>query len=681
MTQITLTLLKRMFVQKNRETSSLKMGSTASQLLLGGILLFTSILAFAPLYPGLPGASLDPSWILAMNQAVEQGTVFGKDLIFTYGPYSALLTQAYHPVTYPWMLVLGLLLGIGYASMLLMNLNKKVNWQLWLFAVFLILIDSRDALFFSYPLLVVLTAGKLTLTSTDPRRSIFSQRRHIDYALAVALLGLLPIVKGSLLPLSVAAGLAGFILHWRIGDRIIALMFIALPLITMVVLWHLAGQPITALPDFFQSMSPIVSGFAEAMSTFPDSSWWVMKIGIPGMIVTFITMATLFLAAIYRERTDSIVHTVVIFLYVALFIFIAFKAGFVRHDAVHVPAASSALIFAALALNIFSLGRFSVLIWFSIAFWALIHWHYFGASLYPSNPVNQSPIHSLHGVIKGDRMGGRLQASFSQRLEKIHNESSIQKFNGTTDIYPYDQAALIASGNNWVSRPIPQSYSVYTPTLAKINEAHLRGPQAPDNIIFRVGTIDNRYPSIDDGLSWPTLISHYEISDKDKQYIYLKKRPTPVESKMSVVMEGSQKLGKNISVPQGEHIFFAEIDVEPTILGRLATIAFKPTPLYITVDLADGQIKRFRFIPSMAKTGFILSPLIKSTSDFTQLAGGQLPSLKQSMVNNIRIAPAGSESMFWNRDYLLKISILEPNPNPALHTQTLSSRLLTKLPE
>jgi len=624
--------------------------------MLGGILVVACLLAFAPLYPSLPDAGLDPSWVLAMNQAVAQGSVFGRDIVFTFGPYSALYTQAYHPATYPWTLSLGLLLGLCYGAMLLTGLRKHGNGWLWLYAVFLFLVDSRDALFFSYPLLLALVACKATLPVTDSRHLAFSQRARIDYVFAIASLGVLPIVKGSFLPLSVVAALAGFTLYWVKGERLFAPVFIVLPALTMIVLWHMAGQPVTALPDYFRSISPIISGFSEAMSSQAGRS-------SPLQIAVYVSVALLILVPCVRERNNSVLHRTALVLCVGLFLFVAFKAGFVRHDS-HALVAGSALVLATIALKLFGIARVPLpTLAIAIMAWALIHWIHVGTFL------QQTSLYSLYGVISGNRMGGRLQTAFVQRLDTVNAATSIPKLKGTTDIYPYDQSALISSGNNWVSRPVLQSYSVYTPDLARMNEAHLRGPRAPDNIVFRVAPIDGRFPTLDDGLSWPTMISRYAISTTDKNYIYLKKRPMPSEASETVVMQGSYHLGEQVDLPEGEHMLFAEIDVAPTLWGRLALIVFKSVPLDISVSLVDGSHHTYRFIPSMARTGFILSPLIESNTDFVHLAVGELRSLDGKKVKSIRITPKGVESVFWKREYSLRGSVLEAKSGPPLQRQ------------
>ena len=42
--------------------------------------------AYVPLSPFMPRNDVDGSWILALNQAVARGLVFGRDIVFTFGP-------------------------------------------------------------------------------------------------------------------------------------------------------------------------------------------------------------------------------------------------------------------------------------------------------------------------------------------------------------------------------------------------------------------------------------------------------------------------------------------------------------------------------------------------------------------------------------------------------------------
>ena len=60
-------------------------------------LVFTSFLSAFLLYPMMPIVGLDPSWGYGMKEALIQDLAIGKDIIFTYGPYTALRTGLFHP--------------------------------------------------------------------------------------------------------------------------------------------------------------------------------------------------------------------------------------------------------------------------------------------------------------------------------------------------------------------------------------------------------------------------------------------------------------------------------------------------------------------------------------------------------------------------------------------------------
>ena len=55
---------------------------------------------YTPMWPILPYAQLDSGWALALSVACERGLVFGRDLIFTYGPLGCYGTRQYWPATY-----------------------------------------------------------------------------------------------------------------------------------------------------------------------------------------------------------------------------------------------------------------------------------------------------------------------------------------------------------------------------------------------------------------------------------------------------------------------------------------------------------------------------------------------------------------------------------------------------
>ena len=51
------------------------------------------ICVFVPLMPLFPAPDLDTSWAMVLNEAVAQRLVFGRDVVFTFGPYSSSFSE------------------------------------------------------------------------------------------------------------------------------------------------------------------------------------------------------------------------------------------------------------------------------------------------------------------------------------------------------------------------------------------------------------------------------------------------------------------------------------------------------------------------------------------------------------------------------------------------------------
>ena len=81
-----------------------------------------------------------------------------------------------------------------------------------------------------------------------------------------------------------------------------------------------------------------------------------------------------------------------------------------------------------------------------------------------------------------------------------------------------------------------------------------------------------------------------------------------------------------------------------SLSGKLMTVAYKTDPVWIKLNLQNGQEKKFRIIPGMSETGFLLSPLTQSTADFMSLyKAGYFPEDDIGMrVRSVTILPEGT---------------------------------------
>jgi hypothetical protein len=86
---------------------------------------------------------------------------------------------------------------------------------------------------------------------------------------------------------------------------------------------------------------------------------------------------------------------------------------------------------------------------------------------------------------------------------------------------------------------------------------------------------------------------------------------------------------------------------------------FKPSELGITLELATGEKKQYRMIASMAKSGFLISPLIENTSEFAMLYG-ERDALDEKRVKSFTLAPRKGRTLLWNDDYVVTFSQIRP---------------------
>jgi hypothetical protein len=612
-----------------------------STLIVAAVVLVTLIAVLVPFSPVMPGVGLDLSWQFGINQAVAQGLPFGSQIVFTFGPYGAVYSRMFHPATDALMIGGSLYLALSYwACLVFLMRTSGRRWPLLFCFVLAGLVTLRDPLLFCYPLLVGLAAYQLIFA--DERPVLDGPWAPWLIALLFAPLGLLPLVKGSILILCAATtGLCAiaFVGHRRL---LAALVCVAAPAIAMAVCWLLAGQPLTALPDYFTGMLPIASGYTEAMAVEGHvAEVWLFLIACLSMLLV-----------IAIQRKISRPARVFLLLIFSLYLFIAFKAGFVRHDG-HAMIAGVGMLLAALLLPFaFSNKSTALLIAVALCCWWQIDRQYARTTV-PGvvDSVASTYANAWRGLVHRLAGDGRLDNEFRKSVASIRAQAAFPVLAGTTDVYSFDQEYLIASGNTWSPRPVFQSYSAYTPGLAEKNRQFLLGAHAPDNILFRMEPIDGRVPSLEDGASWPVLLQRYKPVRLEHDFLVLRKdpRPTAFEAPRRVA-SGSYELGQRIALPQSGLPLFARMTIRPNWLGRLAEFAFKPSQLHIELELADGSKRQFRIVSSMAESGFLISPLIEDAAEFNLLYG-KPGWLDGKRVTAMTMLLPGRRSHFWEDRY------------------------------
>jgi hypothetical protein len=607
--------------------------------------LLLTFLVLLPLAPRQPVSGLDPSWTYAVNEAVARHLVFGRDLIFTFGPFGSVYTQFYHPATDALMLAGSALLAMGLCIGFALLTVPRRPQLLWFLPLAVAVAHSPDATFMTLPFLLLLNIYRFA----EQPQLLATRSRQFLLILLAGSIGILPLVKGSFSGVVASLGVLSVIILMMCRRKYLAIALVVTTLTTMCAAWMSVGQPLFALPQFFIAQAPIISGYAEAMSLHGPVDallWW--------MLSAFTCIFTFCVVDARRRGLAGIIAA----LGMALHIFITFKAGFVRADG-HAPVAVGTLLFIALAMSVTLRAPIAL----CLAAIVLVGWY--GTERSNENidlrSVARFVTNSYDRAISGVEIrlnNGVLEENFRKANEEIRKEYPLGKINGSVDIYPTELSPIFAYDMKWSGRPVPQSYSAYTPGLDQIDAQHLLSKAAPDNIFFTIGPIDARLASLEDSGSWPIFLINYQIVGREYGLIHLVKAASD-EPRISRLADVDGALNSAIAVPEALGPVTASIEIRKTLLGSAALAAFKLPQLFIELTLNTGEVVRNRYIVPMGQSGFVVSPYVGSDEDFVRLAAGDLSTKR---VSSIRIiAP---EIGIWKKAIRVSFSTFKPAFQP-----------------
>jgi hypothetical protein len=591
-----------------------------------------------------------------MNEAVARRMVFGRDVVFNFGPYASAYTWMYHPATDHLMFTADTLIGLAVAMGALSLAGKArlayllpLPLAMWLVGYNAQFPSSgRDALFLILPLLFLLLCVRVTLPATHRWRLINNWQVMLSLTLMMLALSLMPLVKGTFAAASLAIGGLGWLLLLRAHPRLafaLGILFVA----GLVGFWLAAYQPLWALPGFFLAQVPIVTGYNDAMS----------RAGVPAFKILYGIMASLILlAGCLSYARGAGLSGKVMCVGLSLALFLVFKAAFVRD---HPNIAADFVLVAAFVLAT-SLPHWAALIIIagSIVAWLPPAKHYHGWNLIAS--LEKSALgQSFDGVRARLGLGQDLHRQFETARAKIRQDYPLPRVDGSADIYPVRHDILLASGLEWSPRPILQSYQANEPRLADRNANHLLGSSAPRHVFFDVDPLDGKLATMEDAESWPLLLAWYHAVDRAGRLLLLdRNQETGDPLKMQDISVSTQRVGEQFNFPEMSEPVWAEIDVKPTVLGQIFAIFFKLPQLHIVFQYKDGQTETFRYVAAMGRSGFIISPVIHDNYDFAAL----LMKDREQYFSNVR--PASIEikgdrgtRFFWNPVFQVRLRHFE----------------------
>lgn len=589
-----------------REVSATENGRPSWRILAPTLfLLLLAILLIIPWHPGDSPDGRDRAWALALHLGFLDELSFGKEIVFSFGPWG-FLWLGYHPATYVGSLFAWAFLSFAFVESLWRISIRRASWPVSLLAVALavlvVILKGRDTLLITLPVLWYFTG----------RERVLSARFFVlTIATALAALGKFSLLV-LLAPLAVLLTIDETVRLRRAPLSLVALTA------SLLGWWFLAGQPPDDLPDFVRNGLDLAAGYGEAMTL--DPSWSGSPLIQFVVASTFVVTSALFLILPILATPKAIYPWPWLdALAIAAAIFFAFKSGFVRWDDGHTAMAFGAVIL--------------LMIVCAMIFWptdekrrsTLLVFVLLGPLLFAdsmndgtSGRLTQS-VRDVLSVVSGgwgdhSRTLGQRYDQFIERSEAMVAEFPLE---GSVDVYP-DLLSVVAGQPGYAPRPVPQSYAVLTTDLARLNAEHLR-TSPTDQILFDIAPIDDRFPATDDSLSWPEILSRYDVVRNGASFLLLERRERPRALRIRRLAERTISAAETIAIPDTPRPIWASIRVEKTLVGHVASFLFKTPPVIMRVRTADGESTDFRLPLDLAAGGFLLSPVVSDRDDFASL--------------------------------------------------------------
>ncbi len=597
-------------------------------MLNGSIAVALISLLTLPNRPAILGGGLDTSWAIATALALHRGLVFGREFIFSYGPFGFLATTGY---VVPGMGVV----SVWYRALLALALGWLVaralrrSFPLWLTAIVTALVVWTVGGAFAYGAEAVLVPLIVLMVGCVDALAIRTKQLPIvalaGMGVAVSICALTKYDTGLwMLSFSVAFVILESVVQGPKMSQTAARLGIlgASVVVSLVVLWLILGQPISALGSFLRMSTEVFIGYDRAM-VLDGARGWELTAGI--LAGALLVLPTMMLRIAPRRRI-----AITLFALSAVLLFI--KQGFTRHDTGH-------------AQRIFAVVL-------SIAVVCIPHLRPPVEPVLPGierdRPANTAPrllgaLMMITAVFCGamvhdlSLVGGTIQAPapldlarLLQRTVSSNNRDRIvakQRIDvppsldipasmflkigkNSVHIEPTETSiAWVFPKLNWHPLPVPQSYSAYTGLLDQQNANELLAKTGPTFVLYEAGSIDGRIPRFESAAANVALLCHYKIVQTSSRWQLFERTTNRCDGPTFDYNTEAPRLAERSDLGDfaDDQLVVARMDgFAATGIDRFVELVSRPEQYWIRIGNNESD-RLHRFVPGTAGQPHILS--------------------------------------------------------------------------
>jgi hypothetical protein len=451
---------------------------------------------------------LDPSWQIAIQLAFKNNLVFGKDILFTYGPLGFIITRLPIGVSSFFIVLADLILLVGLFYSFYYIIKNNFN-------IFTLVLLGFSIYFLNY---------------------IFTYDLIMVWLWLQIFFLCLSIKNNNLIFLIISGVLAIIVFLMKLNAGIISLSFVLFVLLYFIILKSIEIKKIIVVAisflllliissiffniniiNYFLVGLNIASTYNEAMN-LPEKIFNVLEYPHETLNASLIIVACLIayslISIIYiaRNSLKSKLMVLLVLFFISLSCFVLFKQSFVRADKYHIFCFAQFVTFFSLLLIIFiplKKRQISLVFFTFIVFYA-----YKIKNTYAIN----NDIPTAWEKSKSSRLNYFKEIFHEKNNDNFYSENTVyfdylKKHIKTdnVDIIPGEFSILYANNFNINFRPGLQSYASYNGFLDSSNYNKYKSNTAPKYVLFNLGSVDNRFPFSDDSKLKLALLEKYEI--------------------------------------------------------------------------------------------------------------------------------------------------------------------------
>jgi len=521
------------------------------------------------------GGHLDSSWIRAINLAIENNLIFGKDIVFTYGPLGYLSTRNTQYISNFSIFAGDLLLLVCFYYTIRKLLVKDKRW-FWILLAAIFYFKNTEYACSAFLFFTVFAVANI--------KNSFSNTIEMLLCTITAVLVFFVKINYGLVSLPVFFALLVYASATGHLKQALGMLLAACVLFFSIYLSvHLD------LYNYIRNNILLIKGYNEAMQLTIDPTSTSFN-SVLVFLGIYLTLAGAYLVRATRERKLNVGDLLMIALTLLMF-YLSYKNGFTRNDGHNdgfFALMPLYLVFICYYFDLFSRisGKILCVLTILVSDTNLtLHRACDGKGFIVNNVIGDSTSYFQTFFRKQNNILDFETLKLPQKTLDIIGSSAV-------DILPIDVSIIHVNRLHYNPRPVIQSYSAYSGPLDSLNLHHFAIQQKPKFLIMGIFSIDNRMVAWDESLTKATIVLNYEyagftsthndtaLENGPGSYMLLRAKNTdtyPVFEKLyDTTIDFDDTL--QIDFPEDEAVYMTA-NIAYSFMGRIKSVIYNPTEM------------------------------------------------------------------------------------------------------